>query len=142
MWRSLVAYTSGGRRVAGSNPVIPTNKRGYLQQVSSLLFRVVPEGRRTANYFRIHGEKTDLGKFFRDFYKISFFPERESRKQQRRSSSYFCYHYDYQLPPPPPPKPPPEEPPPDDPLLEGALTMVLWVVEIVSENEWAKLCMV
>ena len=24
MWRSLVAYTSGGRRVAGSNPVIPT----------------------------------------------------------------------------------------------------------------------
>ena len=24
MWRSLVAYTAGGRVVAGSNPVIPT----------------------------------------------------------------------------------------------------------------------
>ena len=24
MWRSLVAYTPGGRGVAGSNPVIPT----------------------------------------------------------------------------------------------------------------------
>gem|GEM_PF-5803043 len=26
MWRSLVAYTPGGRGVAGSNPVIPTKK--------------------------------------------------------------------------------------------------------------------
>ena len=25
MWRSPVAYTAGGRVVAGSNPVIPTN---------------------------------------------------------------------------------------------------------------------
>ena len=25
VWRSPVAYTSGGRRVAGSNPVTPTN---------------------------------------------------------------------------------------------------------------------
>ncbi len=31
MWRSLVAYTSGGRRVAGSNPVIPTNKKRHLR---------------------------------------------------------------------------------------------------------------
>ncbi len=26
MWRSLVAYTHGVRVVAGSNPVIPTNR--------------------------------------------------------------------------------------------------------------------
>ena len=34
MWRSLVAYTSGGRRVAGSNPVIPTQwKMIWLGQI-------------------------------------------------------------------------------------------------------------
>ncbi len=27
MWRSLVAYTPGGRGVAGSNPVIPTSTK-------------------------------------------------------------------------------------------------------------------
>ncbi len=27
MWRSLVAYTPGGRGVAGSNPVIPTKEK-------------------------------------------------------------------------------------------------------------------
>ncbi len=31
MWRSLVAHLTGGQGVAGSNPVIPTNKhRGQL----------------------------------------------------------------------------------------------------------------
>ncbi len=34
MWRSLVAYTSGGRRVAGSNPVIPT----FLKDTFECLF--------------------------------------------------------------------------------------------------------
>jgi hypothetical protein len=28
MWRSLVAHLTGGQGVAGSNPVIPTNKNG------------------------------------------------------------------------------------------------------------------
>ena len=28
MWRSLVAHLTGGQGVAGSNPVIPTNKYG------------------------------------------------------------------------------------------------------------------
>ena len=31
MWRSLVAYTAGGRVVAGSNPVIPTKQKSDLQ---------------------------------------------------------------------------------------------------------------
>ena len=30
MWRSLVAYTAGGRVVAGSNPVIPTKQKSDL----------------------------------------------------------------------------------------------------------------
>jgi hypothetical protein len=37
MWRSLVAYTSGGRRVAGSNPVIPTSTKSDAR-ASLLLF--------------------------------------------------------------------------------------------------------
>ena len=35
MWRSLVAYTAGGRVVAGSNPVIPTNH--FLSGIKALL---------------------------------------------------------------------------------------------------------
>lgn len=29
MWRSLVARAAGGREVAGSNPVIPTNNKSF-----------------------------------------------------------------------------------------------------------------
>lgn len=39
MWRSLVAHLTGGQGVAGSNPVIPTNKgRGQLHIAVGPLF--------------------------------------------------------------------------------------------------------
>ena len=33
MWRSLVAHLTGGQGVAGSNPVIPTNKFKVLRAI-------------------------------------------------------------------------------------------------------------
>ena len=39
MWRSLVAYTPGGRGVAGSNPVISTNGTGNICVVGFFMLR-------------------------------------------------------------------------------------------------------
>ena len=38
MWRSPVAHTPGGRGVAGSNPVIPTEQKGLIISRLSGLF--------------------------------------------------------------------------------------------------------
>ena len=38
MWRSLVAYMSGGHGVAGSNPVISTNEKELNRDYGSALF--------------------------------------------------------------------------------------------------------
>jgi hypothetical protein len=40
MWRSLVAYTPGGRGVAGSNPVISTKRTGNNSVVGFLCFGI------------------------------------------------------------------------------------------------------
>lgn len=42
----------------------------------------------------------------------------------------------YQLPPPPPPKPPPEDPPPELLLLDGELTMLVFVLLIALEKDF------
>ena len=45
MWRSLVAYTAGGRVVAGSNPVIPTKQKSDLQkQITFFISKSDPNG--------------------------------------------------------------------------------------------------
>ena len=38
MWRSLVAYTAGGRVVAGSNPVIPTSRKPENRTIFRLIY--------------------------------------------------------------------------------------------------------
>ena len=47
MWRSPVAYTAGGRVVAGSNPVIPTKQKSDLHK--------------QITFFVSHGAKHSLG---------------------------------------------------------------------------------
>ena len=40
MWRSLVAYTPGGRGVASSNLVIPTSDSGASERSEAFLFYI------------------------------------------------------------------------------------------------------
>ena len=61
MWRSLVAYTSGGRRVAGSNPVIPTSRKN--EGAKALFFAFSGEVKFISAPDAKKKENTSIGKY-------------------------------------------------------------------------------
>ena len=61
MWRSLVARTAGGRKVAGSSPVIPTIYPYMRQKIS--VRGIIKKGGKTLLGRRVNGRASILGKY-------------------------------------------------------------------------------